>query len=69
MGLVCKLEDDLIPYYKWAFLYESMPTECKNVASAPLDCIGIGKNHEYGWFIMGSGQGPSLLWSEIKMEK
>jgi len=64
MGIVCKLEDDLIPPEKWNLFYNNMPKECQEVADAPLECIGIGKNDKLGYFIMGSGQGPCLLWKE-----
>ncbi len=64
MGIVCRTENDLIDPDKWLSLYEEMPEECKKVVDGPRDCIGIGKNADLGWFIMGSGQGPCLLWSE-----
>ena len=64
MGIVCKLEDDLIDPDKWADLYNQMPIKCKELVDEPLCCLGIGQNEKLGWFIMGSGQGPSLLWQE-----
>ena len=64
MGFVWDLEDDLIHPDLWDALYSSMPKECKEVVDGPPDCIGIGYNDEYGWFILGSGQGPYLCWSE-----
>jgi hypothetical protein len=45
-----------------------MPKICQEVVDqssrAGAECIGIGKNDKLGWFIMGSGQGSVLLWSE-----
>lgn len=65
MGIICNLEDDLISPEKWWGLYNEMPNECREVVIYDSDQpIGIGKNEEYGWFIIGSGQGPVLLWSE-----
>lgn len=64
MGFVCRLEDDLIHPKQWKSLYDEMPDECKKVVDGPPECLGIGKNEKLGWFIMGSGQGPHLCWSE-----
>jgi len=64
MRKVSSLEDDLIHPNKWNSLYAEMPKQCKAVVDVPPDCIGIGKNEKYGWFIMGSGQGLCLLWAE-----
>jgi hypothetical protein len=64
MGKINKLENDLIPPIFWNKLYYLMPKKCREVVKGPPDCIGIGRNKKYGWFIMGAGQGPSLLWSE-----
>ena len=57
-------EKDLISPECWDELYTSMPKECQEVVEGQPDCLGIGYNEELGWFIMGSGQGPSLLWQE-----
>jgi len=62
MGIVCKLEDDLIPPNNWQTLYPTMPKECQQVVTGPRESLGIGKNETLGWFIMGCGQGPCLLW-------
>ena len=64
---VCALEGYLIDPDKWHDLYKKMPPECKKVVDdcdIEPDCIGIGRNEEHGWFIIGAGQGPCLLWSE-----
>ncbi len=65
MGLVCKLEDDLIPPDKWRELYNQMPLECQRIVDGPNHYpVGIAKNDELGWFIMTTGQGPVVMWSE-----
>lgn len=64
MGIICALERDLIDPALWSDLYDQMPEECKVVVDSPPDCLGIGRNDKYGWFIIGSGQGPCLCWSE-----
>jgi hypothetical protein len=65
MGLVCDLEDDLIPPKDWARLYGEMPEECQKVVMDDEELIGIGRNAEIGWFIMcGGPQEPFLVWSE-----
>lgn len=65
MGKICKLEDDLINTEVWQKYYDEMPKKCKSVVDSKIpEGLGIGRNEKYGWFIMGSGQGPSLLWSE-----
>ncbi len=62
---VCALEDDLIPSDQWKGLYSELPEECKRIVDSDEEqCVGIGKNEKLGWFVMGSGQGPCLLWSE-----
>ena len=68
MGIVCRLEDDLIHPDKWKDLYDETPEECQEVVDGPAQSLGIGYNDNLGWFIMGFGQGPSLCWSEYKEE-
>lgn len=63
MGIVCRLEDDLISPEKWESLFDKMPKECQE-ATKEGGCIGIGRNEKLGWFIMISGQGPCLVWQE-----
>jgi hypothetical protein len=58
------LEKELIDPKLWRGLYFKMPQKCKEIVDGPVECIGIGRNKELGWFIMGSGQGPCLLWTE-----
>ncbi len=62
--MVDNRENDLISPEKWKELYDQMPKECQEVVDGPPECLGIGRNEKLGWFIMGSGQGPCLLWSE-----
>ena len=69
MGIVCRLEDDLIHPDIWAELYNQMPLECKEVVDEPPCGLGIGRNEKLGWFIMGSGQGPCLLWQEKSKQR
>lgn len=64
MPTIKQLENDLINPRIWQHLYSAMPDKCKEVVDGPPDCLGIGKNKEIGWYILGSGQGPHLLWSE-----
>lgn len=64
LSTICDFEDDLIPPEKWQNLYVEMPKKCQEIVDGSTECIGIGKNNKIGWFIMGSGQGPVLLWSE-----
>lgn len=61
-----ELEKDLINPNQWASFYYLMPQQCKDIVDGPLDVVGIGVNKFYGWFILFSGQGPYLAWSEIK---
>jgi len=63
MGFVTKWEDDLIPLDQWKLLYKRMPKECQEIVDSKIpEPIGIGYNKKLGWFIAGSGQGPSILW-------
>lgn len=57
-------EKDLVPPRMWPDLVDLMPDKCREVAEGEPDCLGIGRNQELGWFVMGSGQGPAILWSE-----
>ena len=61
-----KLEEDLIPPYLWnEFSTLLIPIEILEVAMNPEpQGLGIGYNEELGWFILGSGQGPGLVWSQ-----
>jgi len=67
MSLCANYEDDMIPSEKWRELFNEMPKKCQEFVEemerAP-DCMGLGKNEEYGWFICGSGQGTGVYWSE-----
>lgn len=61
------LESKLIDPDQWDTLYEQMPKHCQETVDRlreSPDCIGIGYYAEIGWFIVGAGQGPCLLWSE-----
>ncbi len=65
------LEMQLINPNRWEIFYEQMPQECKNVVDNPSKQggpTGIGLSHSIGWFILGAGQGPQLLWSETSVE-
>jgi len=62
-------ENDLISSEKWFEFYKEMSDECKKIVDAAEgDCVGIGRNEEFGWFIGGSGQGPELLWTEKNID-
>lgn len=65
------LEKFLIPPEKWNGLYAGMPDYCKKVIDIlqeNSDCIGIGWCEEVGWFVLGAGQGPHIIWQEKKGE-
>jgi hypothetical protein len=68
-----RLERDLIGSNKWPQYYEKMHQTVKevvdNLRNPDFDpchgcSIGIGFNEEVGWFVLGCGQGPMLLWTE-----
>jgi len=61
---VHELEKHLISPEQWKDFYSRMPRECQEVADGPSECLGIGFCDEYGWFILGSGQGPHICWSQ-----
>lgn len=65
------LEMQLINPNRWKSFYNEMPKECKDVVDNPNQQggpTGIGLSHTIGWFILASGQGPSLIWSEKPVE-
>ncbi len=34
------------------------------------DCpIGAGKHPDFGWFVLGCGQGPFIIWTECSIER
>jgi len=69
-----RLERDLIKRDKWHDRYDSMPPTIREVVDNfnnpdfdpfSYGCsVGIGHNDEVGWFLLGSGQGPFLLWAD-----
>lgn len=64
-----RLERDLISSLKWKEMYDQMPVQCQNEVDKmdkPWDgcSVGIGRNDEVGWFILGCGQGPFVIWIE-----
>ena len=69
-----RLERDLIGSDKWAEHYDDMPPTVKEVVNNfrnpdfdpfSYGCsIGVGHNEEVGWFVLGCGQGPIVLWIE-----
>ena len=50
MGIICKLEDDLILPKYWLSLYDEMPKECQEIIDDKLCAfgIGIGRNEKLG---------------------
>lgn len=68
MSFCLDLEDHLIPPGEWQARYSEMPRECKEVVDGPRDGgpVGIGYKEGKGWFVLCSGQGPFLAWSEWK---
>ena len=71
MGLCANWEEDCIDPADWDKLYDKMPKECqafvRQMRKQP-DCMGLGRNKKFGWFIHGSGQGPSIYWAENRDE-
>jgi hypothetical protein len=59
-----RLERDLIDPAKWNRLYSKMPRECQRLIDRNEQQIGIGRNDCVGWFILGCGQGPFVIWTE-----
>jgi hypothetical protein len=46
-----------------------MPKECQE-ASKETGCpIGIGRNDQVGWFVLGCGQGAFVIWVESEADK
>lgn len=65
------LEKQLIDWEKLKKIKEHLPVYCQRLLDMTPDELGgstgIGRNEELGWFVMGCGQGPCLLWTEIKI--
>lgn len=64
MKSIFKLEKKMIHPSKWKKFYNIMPRECQEVVDGPPDALGIGYDEEYGWYILGCGQGPYMCWNE-----
>lgn len=61
------LEHKLIEPEQWDDLYNQMPDYCQKVVDdlkIEPHCIGIGWDDTVGWFVLGAGQGPHLIWKE-----
>lgn len=70
MGIVCNLENYLISTKDWNKYLDKLPKYIlDNVINKPPECVGFGHHPELGWFVMGSGQGPCLLWVENDKKK
>lgn len=61
-----RLERDLISPSKWGKLYDEMPVQCQSAVDESYSGtpIGIGRNDKVGWFVLGFGQGPFVIWLE-----
>lgn len=71
-----RLERDLISSERWPKLYDKMPPFVQNIVNElkvdPWSCgcsIGIGRNDAVGWFVLGCGQGPCVIWLECDADK
>ena len=59
---VFKLEKYLIPPERWN---GEVPNFVRDKINPEDDSpIGFGYTKETGWFILGTGQGPFLIWKE-----
>lgn len=64
---VFELEKHLIDPQEWDSLYPDIPDyvqQVKDDLSKNPACVGIGKHSDVGWFVLGAGQGPHILWQE-----
>lgn len=57
--------DDLLQMEDWEKHREEMPQECLDAIEKHGERIGLGRNDELGWFIVGaSNQGLVIYWKE-----
>jgi len=58
-------ESNLLPPETWDYL-DDLPEEAKRILTEP-DAggpVGLAKHREYGYIVLGCGQGPFIIWSE-----
>ena len=64
-------EQHLIPPNKWEEALPKLPEEGRKILEeemvAPSGPTGLAKHPEYGYMILGSGQGPFIIWSEQEL--
>ena len=77
MKNVFEMENFLIEPKYWDFHYKKMPQKCQNIVdeSKKYDPytfaqkmggpIGIGYKGDIGFFILGTGQGPHVIFQEF----
>jgi hypothetical protein len=63
-----ELEKFLISPDDWHMYYDNMPQQCQKIVDSNKEELGgstgIGYHVKTGWFILGTGQGPFLIFSE-----
>jgi len=64
-------EKYLIPRAEWECHLPKMPEEGRKILeeemAAPSGPTGLSKHPEHGYLILGSGQGPFIIWSEKEL--
>lgn len=72
---IFELERHLVPFYEWINHREHLPSNIWNMLENQFTAIenygpgcvgpmGLGLDKELGYFILGSGQGPFVIWME-----
>jgi len=64
-------EKHLIPLSQWRQHLPKMPEEGRAILRMEMDGpsgpTGLAKHPEHGYMILGSGQGPFIIWSEKEL--
>lgn len=60
-------ENDVIPTDQW-YVAPQEVQDMANEASTEGIPAAIGKNDKLGWFILHSGQGPYIAWSQHEVK-
>ncbi len=61
---VFQLEKQMVSTEEWASISHNYPLRLQDEMKSLEQPIGFGWDEEVGWFSLGSGQGPFLIWAE-----
>lgn len=65
MPNIHELERHMIPPDAWSgYILSKFPKDVQDELVSKTSPMGIGHHNEIGWYCLGAGQGPFLIWAE-----